>query len=153
MQDCQYVFSPDLLPVCNLLFQGSKITCNCLVCQDGFKCDCGVLRWISFILNSLTRWTNKRDNFVKPRSIAERFLALPSAYLFFFSFVDDHPRASADDVIISQLQAISQFFSSYPPSGGFCQVNCLDQQGPPTGIICSNLGQNPSAMGAGHSQR
>ena len=91
---------------------------------------------------------------IKPRSIAERFLGLPSVY-FFFSFVSDYPRASADDVIISQLQAISQFFSSYPPSGGFCQVNCLDQQWQPMGklFICSNLGQNPSAMGAGHLQR
>ena len=90
--------------------------------------------------------------------MAERFLALPSVYFFnffFFSFVGDYPRASADDVIISQLQAISQFFSSYPPSGGFCQNNCLDQQWPPMGklFICSNLGQNPSAMGTGHLQR
>ena len=90
--------------------------------------------------------------------MAERFLALPSVYffyfLFFFSFVGDYPQAFADDVIISQLQAISQFFSSYPPSG-FCQVNCLDQQWPPMGklFICSNLGQNHSAMGAGHLQR
>ena len=41
--------------------------------------------------------------------------------LFFFcSFVGDYIQTSADDVIISQLQAISQLFSSYPPSGEFC---------------------------------
>ena len=28
-----------------------------------------------------------------------------------------------NDVTISQLQAISQLFSSYPPSGAFCQVS------------------------------
>ena len=48
------------------------------------------------------------------------------------------------------------FLSSFRhiPPQGFCQVNCLDQQWPPTGklFICSNLGQNPSAMGAGHLQ-
>ena len=32
------------------------------VFQDGQGC-CGVLRWISFILNSLILWTSKRDNF------------------------------------------------------------------------------------------
>ena len=57
MQDCQYVLS-HLLPECNLLVQGPKITYN-TVCQDGFKLNCGVLRWISFILNSLIR-----DNFI-----------------------------------------------------------------------------------------
>ena len=30
---------------------------------------------------------------------------------------------SLDDVIISQLNTISQLFSSYPPSGAFCQVS------------------------------
>ena len=45
--------------------------------------------------------------------------------LVFFSLVGDYIQTSADDVIISQLQAISQFFSSYPPSGGFCQVSEL----------------------------
>ena len=62
MQDCQYV-SSHLLPACNLLVQGSKIL-TITVCQDGFKFYCGVLRWISFILNSLIRWTSKRDNFI-----------------------------------------------------------------------------------------
>ena len=33
------------------------------VCQDGQGC-CGVLCWISFILNSLICWTSKRDNFI-----------------------------------------------------------------------------------------
>ena len=35
-------------------------------------------------------------------------------------FVGNYIQTSADDVIISQLQAISQLFSSYPPSGEFC---------------------------------
>ena len=58
----------------------------------------------------------------------------------------------------SEMAYYRPFLSSFrhiPPSGGFYQVNCLDQQWPPTGklFICSNLGQNPSAMGAGHLQR
>ena len=36
--------------------------------------------------------------------------------------------SSPDDVIISQLQAISQLFSSYPPLGEFCQVSELTIQ-------------------------
>ena len=36
--------------------------------------------------------------------------------------------SSPDDVIISQLQTISQLFSSYPPSGAFCQVSKLTIQ-------------------------
>ena len=50
----------------------------------------------------------------------------------FFIFVGEQTQtpthgqlSSPDDVIISQLQAISQLFSSYPPSGGFCQVSEL----------------------------
>ena len=35
---------------------------------------------------------------------------------------------SPDDVTISQLQAISHLFSSYPPSGAFCQVSKLTIQ-------------------------
>ena len=53
-------------------------------------------------------------------------------FFFFFSFVGEQTQtpthgqlSSPDDVIISQLQAISQLFSSYPPSGGFCQVSEL----------------------------
>ena len=49
---------------------------------------------------------------------------LPSVY-FVFSFVGDYSRTFEDDVIISQLQAISQVFLSYPPSGEFCQVSEL----------------------------
>ena len=41
-----------------------------------------------------------------------------TAVLFFF--VGNYIQTSADDVIISQLQAISQLFSSYRPSGEFC---------------------------------
>ena len=48
-----------------------------------------------------------------------------SLRVFFFSFVGDYIQTSADDVIISQLQAISQVFSSYPLSGEFCQVSEL----------------------------
>ena len=63
MQDYQYDLS-HLLPVCNLLVQGPKITYNNFtVCQDG-QGYCGDLRWISFILKSLIRWTSKRDNFI-----------------------------------------------------------------------------------------
>ena len=39
---------------------------------------------------------------------------------FFFRFVCNYIQTSADDVIISQLQAISQLFSSYLLSGEFC---------------------------------
>ena len=45
-----------------VLVQGPKITIT--VCQAGFKFYCGVLRWISFILNSFIRWTSKRNNFI-----------------------------------------------------------------------------------------
>ena len=34
----------------------------------------------------------------------------------------DYSQTSADDVIISQLQAICQVFSSYPPSGEFVKL-------------------------------
>ena len=51
---------------------------------------------------------------------------------FIFSLVGEQTKtpthgqlSSPDDVIISQLQAISQLFSSYPPSGGFCRVSEL----------------------------
>ena len=69
MQDCQYVLS-HLLPACNLLAQGSKI------CQDGFKFYC-VLRWISFILNSLILWSSKRDNFIS---------STPTFVIWYFCF-------------------------------------------------------------------
>ena len=36
--------------------------------------------------------------------------------------------SSPDDVIISQLEATSQLFLSYPPSGAFCQVSKLTIQ-------------------------
>ena len=76
MQDCQYVLS-HLLPVCNLLVQDPKITYN-YWCQDGFKLYCGVSRWISFILNSLIRWTGKRHNFIfsKPTFVTWYFCFL-----------------------------------------------------------------------------
>ena len=49
-----------------------------------------------------------------------------SFYMFFFpKFVCNYSQTSADDVIISQLQAISQVFSSYSPTGDFCQVSEL----------------------------
>ena len=56
---------------------------------------------------------------------------------------------SPDDVTISLLQAISQLFSSYPPSGEFCQVSELTIQtkkmvsGLGEMFIWSKLGQNP----------
>ena len=59
--------------------------------------------------------------------------------LVFFRFVDNYIQTSADDVplgqlslpddvIISQLLAISRLFSSYPPAGAFCQVSKLTIQ-------------------------
>ena len=54
--------------------------------------------------------------------MAARFLALPSVYFYFLSVTISKP---PDDVIISQLQAISELFSSYLPSGAFCQVSKL----------------------------
>ena len=61
MQDYQYDLS-HLLPVSNSFVQGPKKT-YITVCQDG-QGYCGVLHWISLILNSLIRWTSKRDNFI-----------------------------------------------------------------------------------------
>ena len=54
-------------------------------------------------------------------------------FYFFFSFVGEQTQTagalgqllSPDDVTISQLQAISKLFSSYPPSETFCQVSTL----------------------------
>ena len=43
-------------------------------------------------------------------------------FIIFFSFVDDYIQTSADDVIISQLQAISQLFLSYPPQESFVKL-------------------------------
>ena len=58
--------------------------------------------------------------------------ALGLFLFYFFSHVGEQTQtpthgqlSSPDDVIISQLQAISQLFSSYTPSGGFCQVSEL----------------------------
>ena len=59
-------------------------------------------------------------------AVAWAVLALQAVYLFIFLVllvtISKPPRMmfSANDVIISQLQAISQLFSSYPPSGEFC---------------------------------
>ena len=55
-------------------------------------------------------------------------------FLFFLVLSVSRPKlplgllSSPDDVIISQLQAISQLFSSYLPSGAFCQVSKLTIQ-------------------------
>ena len=59
--------------------------------------------------------------------------------------------SSPDGVILSQLQAISQLFSSYPPSEEFCQVSELTiyvENGRCSGemFIWSKLGQNPSEI-------
>ena len=61
--------------------------------------------------------------FLWAQELKERSLSFLN--FLFFSFVVDYSQTSADDVIISQLQAISQVFSSYPPSGEFCQVSYL----------------------------
>ena len=49
-------------------------------------------------------------------------------FICFFRFVGNYIQTSADDVIISQLYAISQLSSSYPPSGAFFQVSKLTIQ-------------------------
>ena len=54
---------------------------------------------------------------VKPRSRRPDGFLLCLRFIF---FVGNYIQTSADDVIISQLQAISQLFSSYLPSGEFC---------------------------------
>ena len=56
--------------------------------------------------------------FFKPRS--RRLGGFLLCLRFIIFFVGNYIQTSADDVIISQLQAISQLFSSYPPSGEFC---------------------------------
>ena len=71
---------------------------------------------------------------------------LPSV-CFVFSFVGYKSQTSADDVIISQLQAISQLLSSYLPSGEFCLVSELNKIAVSWGgFMWSKLGQNPSEM-------
>ena len=52
--------------------ENEKIT----VCQDGHGCS-GVLRWISFLLNSLIHWASKRDNFI---------FATPTFIIWYFCF-------------------------------------------------------------------
>ena len=82
-----------------------------------------------------------------------RFLRLLNV-LFFLVLSVSRPKlplgllSSPDDVIISQLQAISQLFLSNPPSGAFCQVSKLTIQREHGRLwemfIWSKLGQNPS---------
>ena len=57
--------------------------------------------------------------FVKPRSRRLGGFLICLRFIIIF-FVGNYIQTSADDVIISQLQAISQLFSSYLPSGEFC---------------------------------
>ena len=66
---------------------------------------------------------------IKPRSHRLGGFLLCLRFIFFSVFLVlsvTRPKLSLgqllspDDVIISQLQAISQLFSSYPPSGEFC---------------------------------
>ena len=69
---------------------------------------------------------------IKPRSrrLGGFLLRLRFIYLFFFSFVGEQTQTpdplsqllSLDDVTISQLQAISQLFSSYPPQEHFVKL-------------------------------
>ena len=76
---------------------------------------------------------------VKPRSRRLGGFLLCLRFIFFFRVVGNYIQTSADevplgqlsspdDVIISQLWAISQLFSSYLPSGAFCQVSKLTIQ-------------------------
>ena len=75
-------------------------------------------------------YTMTRFLIIKPRSRRlGGFLLCTRFIFFFFRHVGEQTQtpthgqlSSPDDVIISQLQAISQLFSSYPPSGEFCQV-------------------------------
>ena len=109
-------------------------------------------------------WTE--NNFVhcifKPRSrrLGGFLLCLRFINLFFFLVLSvSRPKlplgllSSPDDVIISQLQAISQLFSSNPPSGAFCQVSKLTIQREHGRLwemfIWSKLGQNPSDIHVG----
>ena len=73
---------------------------------------------------------------IKPRSHRLGGFLLCLRFIFFFGFVGEQTQTSGllgqllspDDVTISQLQAISQLFLSYPPSGAFCQVSKLTIQ-------------------------
>ena len=82
-----------------------------------------------------------------------RFLRFLNVLVFCCSFVGDYIQTSADDVIINQLQAISQLFSSNLPSGAFCQVSKLtipNEHGRPWEMfIWSKLGQTPLEMHIG----
>ena len=87
----------------------------------------------------------------------------PHCGLVFFRFVGNYIQTSSDvplgqlsspdDVIISQLQAISQLFSSYPHSGAFCQISKLTIQTEHGRLwemfIWLKLGQNPSDIHVG----
>ena len=71
-------------------------------------------------------------NVFKPHSRkAGWFLALPSVYFIFLVLSVSRPKlplgqlSLPDDAIISQLEAMSHLFSSYPTSGAFCQVSKL----------------------------
>ena len=79
--------------------------------------------------------------------MAERFLALPSVHFFLVLSV------SRPELPLGQLSssAISQLFSSYPPSGKFCTVSEYPDKKIMAGgerLIWSNLGLNPSWMDA-----
>ena len=68
--------------------------------------------------------------------------------LFFFSFVGDQTRTSSDDVVMSQLQAISQLSSLRRDLASY-QISCLDKKWPPTGknVYLAKLG--PKSFGNG----
>ena len=57
---------------------------------------------------------------IKPRS--RRLGGFLLCLRFIIFLVGNYIQTSADDVIISQLQAISQLFSSYLPSGEFFKL-------------------------------
>lgn len=48
---------------CAYFHSRSNNNLQAIVFQESFKFYCDVLRWFSFVLNSIIRWKTKRDNF------------------------------------------------------------------------------------------
>ena len=113
-QDCQYVLS-HVLPACNVLVQGLKISYSYKTVLN-FT---GVLPWISFILNSLIRWTGKRDNFI--------FSLTPTFVTWYFCFPRKvcnmiplfSQKLTQDDMLaVFLLEKIEIMLLTYEKNGG-----------------------------------